>query len=230
MLLCKRCVRPVRRQLLSTGYDYDYSCFSWRRIFFRVTNFLFLLILQSLLRIVYVDNRRVYGPKKKDVVIDPALHAKLFTFFLKKTFFWFVGNQEIPNPTNPITKIVLSYYYQVYCDLAFFDVSFYESLHMLFNIHSNKKQYFLTFAGVNYKYFNTLSAGKLMAGLGVKNKGAKKSKKILKYLVDYFDYFFLKPNVRITHYFLKPFNRKNLLFFYEIQKYCKISRGFLGGY
>lgn len=83
--------------------------------------------------------------------------------------------------------------------------------------------------GINKQHFTTISAGKLMCYLGVKLKSAKKSKKILKYLVDYFEYYYLKPSIRVTNYLLKPTNRKNLNMFYEIQKYCKIDRGAVGG-
>lgn len=132
-------------------------------------------------------------------------------------------------PKNIILKNLVGFYFTLYCNYVFFDVAFYDAIHLMFQIQSNRKQYILTFMGLNQKHFTTLSAGKLMSFLGVKLKSAKKSKKILKYLVDYFEYYFLKKTVRITHYLLKPTNRKNLNMFYEIQKYCKIDRGLIGG-
>lgn len=150
-------------------------------------------------------------------------------FFIKRTANNLMGGKYINPPTQPRLQNALSYYFTLYCNYVFYDVAFFGTLHLMFQIQSNRKQYFLTFMGINRKHFTSLSAGKLMTSLGVKAKSAKKSKKIIKYLVDYFEFYFLKPAIRVTHYSLKPTNRKNLNFFYEIQRYCKIDRGAVGG-
>lgn len=163
--------------------------------------------------------------------IVPETKADLFTFFLKKNF------NNAAAVTAPVVDThvkaldqFVAHQYSIYCDLLFYDVAFYEALHMLFQIQSNRKQYFLTFSGINKHHFVTLSSGKLLSYLGIHKKGAKKSRKVVKYLVDYFESVYLNPTVRVTNYLLKPLNRKNINFFYEIQKYCKIDRGYLGAY
>jgi len=184
---------------------------------------------------VYIRRERDFDLGKKEIIVDPKVHSKLIRYFLKISMnnlygaHGLYGLTYVEPPVELTLKNALSYYFGVYCDYAFYDTAFYDTMHLLTQIQSNRKQYFMTFTGVNRTFFNTISSGKLMASLGVKLKSAKKSKKTLKYLVDYFEYYYLKKFIRVTHYLLKPTNRKNLNMFYEIQKYCKIDRGFLGG-
>jgi hypothetical protein len=182
-----------------------------------------------LLRVVYLKKERTFDFEKKHSVVDLRAHSKLLQFFIKKSVNNLFGRPRIHPPKKLNIQILVGYYFTLYCNFVFFDVAFYDTLHLLFQMQSNRKQYMLTFMGLNKQHFTTISAGKLMCYLGVKLKSAKKSKKILKYLVDYFEYYYLKPAVRVTHYLLKPTNRKNLNMFYEIQKYCKIDRGAVGG-
>lgn len=93
---------------------------------------------------------------------------------------------------------------------------------IMFMVHSNKKQYFLSFVGYNFQLFITLSTGKLLKFLQFTDyKKFKKSKKNLKILIKYFKNMFndfKENNLLIYYYYLKPLNLKNLLVIFELFK------------
>lgn len=93
---------------------------------------------------------------------------------------------------------------------------------VLFLIHSNKKQYFLSFIGHDFPLFITVSTGKLLKFLEFSNyKKFKKSKKNLKILSKYFkstNADLNEDNLFVYYYYLKPLNLKNLLIIFELFK------------
>lgn len=92
----------------------------------------------------------------------------------------------------------------------------------LFQLGNSTQQYHLNTVGINYPFFATMSSGRCLRknfGPDV-SKSLKKSFKLNKLLVDYyfnastFDSFF----VRYTHTFIKPFNKKALVLFNQLQE------------
>lgn len=91
----------------------------------------------------------------------------------------------------------------------------------LFQLGNSNQQYYLNTLGVNYPYFQTTSSGKCLRlnfGDDV-SKSLKKSPKLNKALVDYYFYAatFDFVLVRYTHTLIKPFNKKALILFHQIQ-------------
>jgi hypothetical protein len=91
----------------------------------------------------------------------------------------------------------------------------------LFQLGNNVQQYYLNTLGVNYPQFNTMSSGRcLRYNFGTEiSKSLKKSLRLNKALVDYYFYgsTFDADLVYYTHTLIKPFNKKALILFNQIQ-------------
>ena len=91
----------------------------------------------------------------------------------------------------------------------------------LFLLTSNKQQYFLNTLGINFFLFKTYSSGRcLKKEFGAKtSKGLKKSFKLNKALVEYYFLSALTKTVttKFTHTYIKPFNKKALILYNQIQ-------------
>ncbi len=119
-------------------------------------------------------------------------------------------------------KILYSYYIEIIKNNVWtgWVSQLFSDKNIMVQIKSNTKQYFLSFLGVNFKYFKTVSIGKILSKLGVQTKASKKSKKFIKFLVDFFGKELKIKNFSYTYYWLKPMNKKNFnLWFLFIEKY-----------
>ena len=101
----------------------------------------------------------------------------------------------------------------------------------LFLLGSNKQQYFLNTIGVTYPYFNFYSSGRcLRKEFGTKVlKGLKKSYKLNKALVEYYYRSSLPIKLTYTHTYIRPFNKRALILFEQIQtnsEYYQTQLGF----
>jgi len=109
--------------------------------------------------------------------------------------------------------------------LAFFknllNLTVANELQTLFLLTSNKQQYFLNTLGINFFMFKTYSSGRcLKSEFGEKtSKGLKKSFKLNKALVEYYYSKALLKTLtdRYTHTYIKPFNKKALVLYNQIQ-------------
>jgi hypothetical protein len=95
-------------------------------------------------------------------------------------------------------------------------------------IKSNSQQFFLSFLGLTINFFVTASTGKILCGYNLKTKFFKKSDKAKKYLLLFFNALYSNKNVYISHFYLKPVNKKNLNFFYLLLNTYKIELAFVG--
>lgn len=91
----------------------------------------------------------------------------------------------------------------------------------LFQLGNSVQQYYLNSSGINYPHYNNLSSGRCLRynfGADV-SKSLKKSLRLNKALVDYYFYnsTFDADIVHYTHTLIKPFNKKALILFNQIQ-------------
>lgn len=80
------------------------------------------------------------------------------------------------------------------------------------------RQYFLSFLGLTFLSFKTVSTGKVLSKRGLKTKSLKSSKKAEKYLIFFLNDYMLNTNNFISHCFLYPINKKNLIILYLVLK------------
>lgn len=102
----------------------------------------------------------------------------------------------------------------------------------LFQLGNSTQQYYLTTLGINYPHFTNMSSGRcLRKNFGNEvSKSLKKSLKLNKALVDYYYYYstFDFHLVHYTHTFIKPFNKKALILFHQIQNNSAYYHTILG--
>lgn len=150
-------------------------------------------------------------------------------YIKNRSFFVFLNK----NKYNPPQKTIFFklFYIHMNTNLSYYYLKKknpYNFIDYMFMIKSNQKQYFLSFLGFNVFLFNTVSTGKLLKNKKLTTKSLKSSVKANKYLLLYFSEFYNNTNNYISHFYLKPINRKNLNFFYLLLKTYKISLNFLG--
>lgn len=169
--------------------------------------------------------------KQKNKLLKKIFNLKKTTNILAKKVLIKLSKNKIKNNNflnNKRISELLTYYYFKLITLN----SIGYEIKTMFLLGANIQQYFLNTLGINYPFFRTMSSGRcLKRDFGEKiAKSLKKSFKLNKALISYyFNESLVSDNFTpFTHTMLKPFNKKTLIFFNQLQANSEYYHTFLG--
>lgn len=164
--------------------------------------------------------------------VNNSSHQYTFFSYIKHTFnlFFLKKNTRIAynGRYSTIVNLLILYKAAIFSNYIIRDKNIFSFNQFMFIIKSNPKQYFLTFSGINLRFFRTASTGKILKRKKLVVKSLKKSHKALKYLLLYVKDIINRPASNISYYLLNPINRKNLNFLYLVFRNCEVSIDNLG--